>query len=121
VIQRSNWMKDLIDEFLEKEYYVLGGEDRRSMTSVLFREAVKALKDMEGIIPDIIKKIPEEKLLKQETVLEELSRKLLEIYDPKFSYSNAKMKERMALYLEDFVNRRNDLKADICTKIKGNL
>jgi hypothetical protein len=70
-------MKDLVDEFLDREYEVMSGEERRTMTGILFKEAVKALKDIEGIVPDLIRKIPEEKLLKQETTIEELSRKLL--------------------------------------------
>ena len=53
-------------------------------------------------------------MLSQETILEELSTKILEIYDPKFSYSQAKMKERLALYLDDFKAKRNSLKAELC-------
>jgi hypothetical protein len=37
----------------------MNGEERRTMTSILFKEAIKALKDIEGIVPDIIKKIPD--------------------------------------------------------------
>lgn len=58
--------------------------------------------------------------MRQETVIEMLQQKLIEIYDPKFSYSNAKIKERLALYLEEFIAKRNELKSDISSKLKTN-
>ena len=91
------------------------------MASVLFRESARAFKDLENIIPEIIKKIPEERLLMQERTLEELQGKLLEIYDPKFAYSNAKMRERIGLYLEEFVVKRNSLRSEVCEKLKPSL
>lgn len=48
---------------------MLTAEDRRGMASILFKESAKAFKDLENIIPEIIKKIPEERLLIQETTL----------------------------------------------------
>lgn len=89
-------------------------DDRRAMTGLLLKESTRAFADLEGILPDILRKIPEERVLAQETVLEELSVKLLEIYDPKFAYSQAKMKERLALYLDDFTAKRNSLRAELC-------
>jgi hypothetical protein len=118
VIQRGSWLQDLVNEFLEKEYSALAGEDRRAMTALLLRESSRAFSDLEAILPDILRKIPEERVLAQETVLEELSGKLLEIYDPKFAYSQAKMKERLALYLDDFTTKRNSLKAELCEKLR---
>lgn len=47
--------------------------------------------------------------------------KLLEIYDPKFAYSNAKMKERISLYLEEFIAKRNSLRSEVCEKLKPSL
>ena len=53
--------------------------------------------------------------------MEELYIKLGEIYDPKCLYSNVKIKERMHLYLEEYTAKKNDLKTDLCTKIKPNM
>ena len=69
VVQRSNWLKDMIDEFMEKEYAYLNGEDRQIIMSLLFKESIHSIKDLEGVIPEIIKKIPDEKLYRQETIL----------------------------------------------------
>lgn len=121
VVQRGSWLQDLVNEFLEKEYSVMAGEDRRAMTGLLLKESSRAFSDLEGILPDILRKIPEERVLAQETVLEELSSKLLEIYDPKFAYSQAKMKERLSLYLDDFTAKRNSLSAELCEKLRPNL
>jgi hypothetical protein len=60
-------------------------------------------------------------LYKQETVLEELEKKLMEIYDPKCLYSNAKIKERMHFYLEEYTAKKSELKSDICTKLMSNM
>ena len=46
---------------------------------------------------------------------------MVELYDPKFAYSQAKMKERMALYLEEFASRRNELKADALGRIRSTI
>lgn len=40
------------------------------MTGLLLRESTRAFSDLEGILPDILRKIPEERVLAQETVLE---------------------------------------------------
>ena len=72
VVQRSNWLKDMIDDFMEKEYHSLGAEDRPVLMSLLFKEAIHSSKDLEGVIPEIIKKIPDEKVYRQETIFEEL-------------------------------------------------
>ena len=37
VVQRSNWLKDMIDDFMEKEYHSLGAEDRPVLMSLLFK------------------------------------------------------------------------------------
>jgi hypothetical protein len=58
VVQRSSWLKDMIDQFMEKEYPSMEGEDRPILMSLLFKEAMHSIKDLEGVIPEIIKKIP---------------------------------------------------------------
>ena len=121
MVQRSNWLKDMIDEFMEREYVCLAGEDRQVIMSLLFKEAVHSIKDLEGVIPEIIKKIPDEKLYRQETIFEELYIKLLEIYDPKCLYSNSKIKERMHLYMAEFTAKKNDLKTDLCSKLVSSM
>ncbi len=54
-------------------------------------------------------------------ILQELQDKVKEIYDPKCLYSNALIKERMILYLEEYTLKRNDLKSDICLKMVPSL
>ena len=49
----------MIDDFMEKEFSSLGGEDRQVIMSLLFKEAIHSIKDLEGVIPEIIKKIPD--------------------------------------------------------------
>ncbi len=45
----------------------------------------------------------------------------MEIYDPKFTYSSEKMKERFKLYYEVYCTKRNSLETEIKLKLKPEL
>ena len=83
--------------------------ETKLITSILMKEFQKTFEQMKKLFEELIGKLPEEGIVEQEFVLDELKKSVLEIYDPKFTYSSAKMKERFKLYYEVYCTKRNSL------------
>lgn len=67
ITQKTNFVNQLIDDFLSLEADKYEEVERRIVTSLLFRESSKILKDYDNLFLDILKKIPEDKIVKQES------------------------------------------------------
>ena len=79
------------------------------------------IQNYENIFGELLRKIPEEKILKQEGKLEEIQEKLLEMFDIKFVTSSTKLKERYDLFIEGYTKMKNSLLVGIATKLKSNV
>ena len=67
IIQKTNQINGLVEDFMVLEYEKYSEKERKLAISFLFKLKNQVLKEYENLFVEILKKIPEDKIVKQET------------------------------------------------------